>query len=262
MTRVTILAKADNAHQSMLVEKHLQSMLEGLKVDAKISGTVGCGWVQAALSGEDEIIALNYLAQEIGFCPERLENVKMFSTLEGRIAALNKKEDRLTVDVGVFAPNIVGVTIRLQYLQTQLIDGRKIALRRIAELFGLFEKTPLLVKILSVDHKNRSVEAIVAHRQLANFGDWMSSLLDRLIVLGTSRENVEYALRKTESERDVVTIESLGLFEQAVVCKLGTDAAGMIPRIGRILPYAAFSVFSPRRILGFLRDRSFPFTSP
>jgi hypothetical protein len=46
------------------------------------------------------------------------------------------------------------------------------------------------------------------------------------------------------------------MFEHAVVCKLGTDAAGLIPKLGRILGRAVLSVFNPRRILGLLGDGS------
>jgi hypothetical protein len=44
----------------------------------------------------------------------------------------------------------------------------------------------------------------------------------------------------------------LGLFEHALVCKLGTDAVGLISKVGRGLRNARFVVFSPRKIRGFL----------
>jgi hypothetical protein len=67
---------------------------------------------------------------------------------------------------------------------------------------------------------------------------------------------VEAALRVAGFGRDVVGVESLGMFEHAVVCKLGTDAAGLIPRLGRVLGGAVLSVFSPRRVVGLLGDGS------
>jgi hypothetical protein len=261
MTTVTLFAKTTGASQTKHAENHLQSLLEGLKVDAKIVGAADCGWIQVALSGEDEKIALNFLTREVGLCPERLENVKRFSTVTGRITALTHCEDRLAVDVGVFSPDVIHATVPLQSLQAQLVDGRKVALRNIVELFGFSGSLPLSVKILGVDYEERRIEAVLADKQLAKYGEWMRSLLDRLTVLGASRENVESALERAESKRDVVAVESLGLFEQAIVCKLGTDAAGLIPRIGRALSYATFSVFSPRRILEFVGDYSFPLIS-
>lgn len=261
MTTVTLFTKTTGASQSKLAEKYLQSALEGLTVNAEVAGVAGCGWIQVTLSGEDEKIALNYLSREVGLCPERLENVKRFSTVAGRMTALKDCEDKLTVDVGVFSPEIVHATVPLQSLQVQLVDGRKVALRKIVELFGFSENLPLFVKVLEVDCDERRVEAVLAEKQLVRYRMWTKSMLDRLTILGASRENVESALERAESKRDVVAVESLGLFEQTVVCKLGTDAAGLIPRIGRALSYATFSVFSPRRILEFVGDYSFPLIS-
>jgi hypothetical protein len=60
------------------------------------------------------------------------------------------------------------------------------------------------------------------------------------------------ALRKAGLNRDVLNVEPLGLFEFAVTCKLGTDAAGLIPKIGKNLRSATFTVFDPKRLLEFL----------
>jgi len=81
-------------------------------------------------------------------------------------------------------------------------------------------------------------------------------LLDRLIVLGASFNEIGLALKKTRCNRDVINIERLGLFENAVVCKLGTDAVGLVPKIGRKLRNANFSIFNPRENIEFLGDYS------
>jgi len=44
----------------------------------------------------------------------------------------------------------------------------------------------------------------------------------------------------------------LGMFEHVLTCKLGTDAAGLIPKIGRILKNAKFAVFNPKKLKKFL----------
>jgi len=40
----------------------------------------------------------------------------------------------------------------------------------------------------------------------------------------------------------------LGWLEHAIVCKLGTDAVGLIPAVGRFLRTATLAPFSPRKI--------------
>jgi hypothetical protein len=72
---------------------------------------------------------------------------------------------------------------------------------------------------------------------------------------------VEWALKTAECNRDVINIEPLGMFEHAVVCKLGTDAAGLMPKIGGKLQQATFNIFNPRKIIEFLGDESTMLTS-
>jgi hypothetical protein len=83
-------------------------------------------------------------------------------------------------------------------------------------------------------------------------------LLDRLIIVRASADNIKLALKYGGLTRDIVDVEPLGFFEHAVLCKLGTDARGLIPRIGRNLKEATFAVFSPRRILRILENTQSP----
>jgi len=256
MPTVTLLTKGYNDFQLKLVDKLLKSMLKGLNVEAEICGVTPRRWVQIAVSGEDEKVALRYLADEMGLCPTHLERVEKFSTIKGRITDLNKSRSELYVDVGVFSPNIVDTIIFLQRLQAQLVDGRETSLKKLAELFGFCETLPLNVKICSVDKENRRVEAMLSERQLTLYKGWAKSLLDRLIILGASFNEVMLAVKQTRCSRDVVDIETLGFFEHAIVCKLGTDAVGLIPKIGKRLWNANLSIFNPRKTLKFLGDHA------
>ena len=254
MSTVTLPTKVYNNFQLKLVDEKLQSMLKGLKVETKIRGVSSHGLVQITVSGEDEKVALNYLREEIGLCPTFLHHVEKFSTAKGHVASLNKKE--LYVDIGIVSPNTVEAAIPLKLLQAQLVDGRKMALEKIADLFGFVENLPLTVKICSVNKEKRRVEAVLSEKQLALYRSWTKSLLDRLIVLGASFNEIVLVLKKTGCNRDVINIERLGLFENVVVCKLGTDAVGLVPKIGRKLRNANFSIFNPRENIEFLGDYS------
>lgn len=254
MSTVTLSTRAYNKFQLRLIDKSLKSMFKGLEVETKICGVSSRGWVQIKVSGEDEKVALRYLAEEMGLCPTLLKNMKKFSTRKGYMVSFNKKE--LYVDTGVFSHNIIYVTISLKHLQAQLADGRNITLEKLADLFGFVENLPLNVKICSVNKEKNRVKAVLSEKQLALYRNWTKSLLDRLIILGASFDEVAIALERIRGNRDVVNMESLGLFEHAIVCKLGTDAVGLIPKIGRKLRRASFSIFCPRRILEFLGDHS------
>jgi hypothetical protein len=256
MPAVTLLAKAYIDSQQKQAERLLKAKLEGLKAELKTSGTTSRGWIQIDLSGEDEKAALHYLNREIGLCPASLVNIERFSTIRGRIVSLDKCKNDACLDIGVFEPETVDATIPLSVLQAQLGDGRKIALRKLVELFGFCDNLPLTVGISSLDRERDRLEVVLAETQLSKFRSWTDSLLDRLVVLGASVSEVRSAIEGTGFQRDVVEVEALGLFEHAIVCKLGTDAAGLIPRLGRCLPYAVFSVFSPRRVLEFFDEDS------
>ena len=72
------------------------------------------------------------------------------------------------------------------------------------------------------------------------------------MVLGSPLHEINMTLEHARLDRDVIDVETLGLLEHALTCKLGTDAAGLIPKIGRALKNAKFAVFNPKRLRQFL----------
>ena len=254
MTTLTLLTRAYSVSQLNQIGDALKISLEGLDVEAKILGTVAGRWVQIALSGEDEGVATNYIAKEIGFCPTNFGDVKKFSTLKGYVTNFEKNTDELAVDVGVFQPKTIHATIPLSHLQVQLVDGRKVALRKMGELFGFCNDLPLTIKVTRVNEENSHIEAELSTRQVEKYKVWQEALLDKLIVLGVALREVKNALEYAKLNRDVISVEPLGIVEHALTCKLGTDAAGLIPKIGRLLKNSKFAVFNPRKIRRFLES--------
>ncbi|MGQ9506365.1 MAG: DUF2110 family protein [Candidatus Bathycorpusculaceae bacterium] len=252
MSTVTLLLKVYDEFQLKLVDKSLKSILKGLNVEAKICEITHRGMVRINVLGEDEKVALNYLNKEIGICPASFEHLSKFLEVKGRITSLNKSRTEVYVDIGIFSPSILDAVIPIQCLQAQLADGRKIALKKLMELFGFCENLPLTIKILDVKKEKSYLEAMLSEKQVSQYRNWIKSFLDRLIILGPSLSEVRLALKKARVNRDVINIEPLGLFENAVACKLGTDAIGLIPKIGKILRNSTFSVFSPKKILEFM----------
>lgn len=248
---MTLFSKVYINSQIKEVENNLKSILKGLDVEAKVLETTSHGWLQISISGEDETVALRYLTDEIGVCPTDLANVARFSTVKGYLNRIDRSANELRVDVGIFSPEHVDAIIPLSTLQAQLADGRKLALPKFVELFDFHKNLPLTIKICDMNKENGTIEAELSERQLALYRSWTMSLLDRLLILGASINEVLVALKKAHYDREVVKIESLGMFEQTVMCKLGTDAAGLIPRIGRNLRKAVFSVYNPRKIMDF-----------
>jgi hypothetical protein len=252
MTTLTLLTRINSDRQLKQISKTLKLAFEGLDVEAEILGIVADRWVQLALAGEDEGVATSYILKEIGVCPASVENIDKFSVRKGFITNLEQSKEELLVDVGVFKPEVVQATVPLRHLQAYLVDGRKVALKRIAELFGFCEDLPINVKVVRLNKEEMRVEAELSEKQKSVYDNWRESLLDRLIVLGPALYEIKRALNQAKLDRDVISVEPLGVFEHALTCKLGTDATGLIPKIGRTLKNAKFAVFNPKRLRQFL----------
>ena len=251
MTSVTLLTKIYSTNQRKQIDEVIKDLFEGLSVETTIKSTATDNWVHVTLTGEDEAIAKNLLNREFGFCPATLENVEEGSTLKGYVAGLEKNTEKLFVDMGVFQPKTAFASMNLSHLQAQLASGKKVPLKKIAEFWGICENLPLTIKVVHVDVGENRVDAELSPEQMARFELWRDSLLDRLLVLGASHEQVKAAIEQAQLERDIIDVEALGMFEYALVCKLGTDAAGLISRIGRRLWKAKFTVFNPKRTIEF-----------
>jgi hypothetical protein len=257
MPTVTFLEKVYGSFSPENFEPVFSSLCKGLKVKLKVVGETNRGWVQIEVSGEDEIAALHFIDREMGVAPVSLDNLKKFSVTRGRVVFSGKSKNELYVDIGVFSPETYDAVIPLQRLQAQLADGKKLPLQRLVEPFCLYDNLPLKVKIIQdVDAQKNWIEAELSESQLSQITSWIRSSFDRLIVLGTFFSDVERAVKLSRHLRDVIKIESLGMLEHVVLCKLGTDAVGLIPKLGRFLPNAGFAPFSPRKIRQLI-DRPF-----
>jgi hypothetical protein len=254
MTTLTLLTRVHSDHQLNQISDALKLPFEDLDVEVKVLGTTAGRWVQIALSGEDEVIATSYVAKEIGFCPTSIENLKNLSTLKGYLVNFEKSIEELVVDMGVFQPKTIHATIPLSRLQAQLVDGRKVALRKLGELFGFRGDLPLNIKVARVNEEENRVEAELSAQQVKTYTVWQEALLDKLAVLDTPLRDLKNALEYAKLNRDIISIDPSGLFEHVLTCKLGTDAAGLIPILGRILKKAKFAVFNPRKLRAFLES--------
>ena len=256
MTTLTLLVKASNLGQVKQIDELLKTQFTELDVEIEVSNNTANRWVQVSLSGEDENIATSYINEEIGTCPTSLENAKKYSVLRGYISKLDLAKQELSVDAGIFEPKIVLATVPLVILQKQLVEGRKVDLKKIAEIYGLVERSPISIKPISpITEESEGLQAELAAEQIERLHSWQQSLLDRLIILGASLDKIENVLERTRLNRDVIEIETLGMFEHALTCKLGTNAAGLFSIVGRYLRNSVFVVFNAKKSLDFLGEQ-------
>jgi hypothetical protein len=256
MPTVTVLEKLYGSGSPETFETVYSSLCRGLKVQLSFAGTTNRGWVQIEVSGEDETAALNFLDRKIGLAPVSSGKVSKFSVIRGKVVLSSESE--LHVDLGVFSPKVVDAVLPVQYLRAQLADGKELLLQRLVELFCLYDNLPLEVKIVQdVEEQRETVEARLSETQLSLFSSWVRCRFDRLVILGSLFSDVERALKLSRHYRDIIQADSLGTLEQVVLCKLGTDAVGLIPKLGRFLPDTVLLPFSPKKILEVIGSQSF-----
>jgi len=258
MPTVTVLEKLYGSGSPAAFEKLYSGLIRGLRVQLRFVGTTDRGWIQLDVSGDDETAALSLIDRETGLAPASLDNLKKFSVLQGKIVFSNKNADELHVDLGAVSPNVLEATISEKRLHAQLADCKEVPLQKLVELFCLYDNVPLEVKIAS-DAKagSKTVEAVLSDAQLSLFSRWVRSRFDRLIILGSLLSEVERAVKLSRHSRDIIKAEPLGVLEQVVLCKLGTDAVGLIPKLGRYLKSAVLVPFSPKKIVETIGSQSF-----
>jgi hypothetical protein len=250
MPTVTVLEKLYGSGSPETFEKLYSSLVSGLKVQLSFAGTTNRGWIQIEVSGEDETAALSLLDREIGLAPVSLDKLKKFSVMQGKVVFSSESETELYVDLGVFSPKVSDAVLSGKRLCAQLADGKEVPLQELVELFCLYDNMPLEVKIAEdVEEANKNVEAVLSEAQFSLFSRWIGCRFDRLVILGSLFFDVERAVKLSRHSRDIIKIESLGVLEQVVLCKLGTDAVGLIPKLGRYLKSAVLVPFSPKKIL-------------
>jgi hypothetical protein len=250
LTILTLFTKVYNKGQLKQIEASLQATFEDLDAQVKILSNPASKWVKVEVIGEDEGVAKSYIAKQIGVCPSSIDEVEAGSDLKGYIQKIDNSET-LTVDVGITEPKAVLAKIPLETIQAQLLGDKKAPLKKIAELYALSGDLPVCIKVNEVHAAEGTIDAELSAVQVEKFKSWRDSLLDRLIILGTTEDEVTLTLERTHLYRDVIGTEALGLFEHVLTCKLGTDAAGLIRRIGRYMRNARIFVFNPKKFSGF-----------
>jgi len=226
---------------------NLAKLTSGIDAEAKIVGKNGRNWIQVEISGADIKVATNYLGARFGLA-SAFANIHTPIVLKGKIVDSGKVGYGVYIDIGTSTSSPIDVLIPLHKLRTRLVDGKKLPLREIVEAFCLHDNFPISIRLTEIDIKGEKMWGEPSDRQVEFSKEWLSTYLDRVIVLGAHRERIMAAVKKSGAKRDIAKIEELGFLEHALLCKLGTDAPGMIKVLGRYLPDVPLYVFSPRKV--------------
>ncbi len=223
-----------------------------LSAQLRLEGFSQKGWARIEIGGEDSEIFAELVARRLGSAKTDLSQIEKHDTLNGIVTGLSSSA--LQVDLGIESPTAINVEVGLNQLRAQLADGRRLSVREIAENYCLFPGCRVIVGISSLQLDTQVIGGMLADAQIDLFRDWITSGLERVLVFGCLGKHLEFAVRKANLTRDLVSTEWLTLTTHSLMCKLGTNAVGLIPKLGKILRKSQLEPFIPKRIIETCRE--------
>jgi len=195
------------------------------------------GWVRVRISGPDEEVAENIITRLYGKVPS-IHEVKEGDEFRGFLVDVGK------VGYGLYFKSFVedkDALYPLYQMRKQLVDGKKAPARAIAKAYGLIDGIALQLRVIKVEPDGVSVE--ISPRQLGVIKSVVYQELEALFIVGATPKEIDRALIRTGHKRDV-RVRRLAFLSHMLICKRGTQARGLIPRLGPHLPGAVFSTFT------------------
>jgi hypothetical protein len=203
------------------------------------------GWALLEFSGADSEILTEIVRKEYGIAPSDISELERSDIIRG-IVVSSTIGYGIYLDIGLRSSNGMDALYRLHSMRSQLADGATVPARQIAKRFCLQEGFPLEVRVTNVDTASRKVDIELSDRQVSYFKDWERFPFDRVILIGCSKSVLKETIDLTGLKRDLADVETLSLTTHVLLCKLGTDAPGIIAKIGRRLMGVRAYAFQPR----------------
>ncbi|MHA1203601.1 MAG: DUF2110 family protein [Candidatus Heimdallarchaeaceae archaeon] len=200
------------------------------------------------IDGEDEEIVANFIRNQYGAeynISEIIENKSYF----GRIRKTDSVNFGLFVDIGAYmGEKKIDALYPLYEVRKQLVENRKIPLKKIIHSFGFIENLPLMFEVTEKQVIGRKLRVKLTKESL----EWLLKPFEEeneaLIITGATTKMIKDSLKKTNHSQDIEVIERIGFLEHRLICKKNTRAEGIIPEIGYLLKEAKIAVQSPKRL--------------
>jgi hypothetical protein len=224
---------------SQFIARALAEKANGLEMESDF-GQQG-QWLQVRARGEDADAFLNLLKQEYGEASVSRSNLEKWDIVRGFIAGAGRIGYGVYLDIGIQDPRPKDALYPLHRMRAQLADGEPRSAREILDANALVEYVPLKMIVTELEGENISVELDDGARD--NLVSWRKYPFDRVIAVGADKILVENAVGASGLQGDIVKVESLSLFVQSLVCKIGTDAPGVIAKIGHRLRGVSLSSY-------------------
>ena len=229
------------------LEARLRKLSSSLDVSVKLEGVSSNGFVKIGLQGSDSEVFTELIKRELWLAPSDLSEVEVHDNFKAYVTKIDPNRQSIDVEIGPVSAQFKSEIPR-DSLMAQLCDGRNILVDKIARTYCIQEDVPLLVRITFIDPDRRRIEAWISDDQISIFDQWRRQRFHRIIAIGGFQEELREAMRLSKVERDVIELEELAMTAHCLVCKLGTDAPGVIAKIGRYVRNFKLHAFLPERV--------------
>lgn len=219
---------------------------EGLRTEWRLASSHG--WLTVNAKGEDSEAFLNLLKEKLGEAPVQSSRVERWDACRGFVTGAGKVGFGVYVDLGITEPFRKDALYPLHRMRAQLVDGATKPCREILQENAFADHVPLKVVVTDVEGEKLSVE--LADETRDGLLRWRKLPFDRVLAIGASREDAEKAVKFTGLQNDVIRIESLSLMVQCLLCKIGTEAPGVIAKVGRRLGGTRLAAYETPTRLG------------
>jgi hypothetical protein len=230
---------------SQTLRRNLVARAKDLQVVSEFS--LESQWLKVRAKGEDAEAFLNLLKQEHGEAVLSRANLERWDVVKGFVAGAGRIGYGVYFDIGIQDPRPKDALYPLHRMRAQLADGAAKSARVILDENALIDYVPLRLSVTEMEGENVSVE--VEDKTRDRIVSWRKYPFDRVVVVGADRIQAENAVRSSGLQADIIELDSLSLFVQSFVCKIGTDAAGVIAKIGSSLRGMSLkSYITPKKI--------------
>lgn len=197
----------------------LRSLVDNEIGDLDVEYTIGVredNFAVVTIEGDDQVVARNVLREAYGEVTSNFEDGETyFGTLE------SWSEDGIVLDAGE--------DVKIPADNLGLGQGTPI---QIVERFGLVQHMPLRFVYREGDESDAQSE--LADEERDRLYEWTRGT-GRVNVNSATRGEVRATVNRAGHAQDIVTVERLGLLEQSIICKEGTDPPGLLAAIGEYL---------------------------
>jgi hypothetical protein len=247
--RVTLLQRKANVDKEQFqseLDTAIRSVATALSATAKFSAFSKRGWTTINVEGDDSEVLVELLSRKFGLAVTDANKIESYGNYRGFIQDISSD---LLVDVGIELPEAILVTVKSSSLLAQLADGkRSLPANYVADCYGMLPDLPISIRLSKPVTSATPLQGWLSDSQISLFSDWIRCGLERIQAFDCLPGQLSHAIREARLERDIVSTDHLSLTTHSLVCKIGTNAVGLIPRLGAILRRSRLVPFVPQRI--------------